>query len=324
MHTFQLLRAARLTALQVLLFTLQLSANSYSQTVTFSGRNVPLERVFAVIERQTGYVCLYDYRQVSDARTVTITATNKPLKAFLDSCFRGQPFGYAIEDRSIMITSGRQSLHRPADTSLPAALAVKMTIRGKVYNEEGQPLSGATITVIGTPIVVQTNEKGEFSLYGIDEKSTLLVSFVGFASRAIPLSGKETNVLGIVLKHSTNPLDEVKVVAYGTTTDRFKVGSVSVVTAKQIEEQPVTNVLQALEGRVPSLNITPTSGAPGSAMMVQIRGQNTLATTPGSSGYDQPCSLSTVCLSRRRTSRPTNTLRWQTPLVFLTISNSRV
>src|SRR6202012_3343032 len=78
------------------------------------------------------------------------------------------------------------------------------------------------------------------------------------------------------LHSSTSVLDQVEIVAYGTSTQRYSVGSIATVTAKDIEKQPVNNVLEALQGQVAGLQITSTTGAPGGMVLAQIRGQNTL------------------------------------------------
>src|SRR6202012_486353 len=96
------------------------------------------------------------------------------------------------------------------------------------------------------------------------------------------------------LHSSTSVLDQVEIVAYGTSTQRYSVGSIATVTAKDIEKQPVNNVLEALQGRVAGLQITATTGAPGGMVLAQIRGQNTLTGIFNTTGgvvvgsYDQP------------------------------------
>src|SRR5690606_30944591 len=84
--------------------------------------------------------------------------------------------------------------------------------------------------------------------------------------------------LGIIkMELDDSELDEITVSGgYYTTTSKMKTGSISKITSEEIRNQPVTSPLMALQGRVPGLDITPVSGAPGAAMKVQIRGQNSL------------------------------------------------
>src|SRR5205823_6415144 len=98
-----------------------------------------------------------------------------------------------------------------------------------------------------------------------------------------------SGLLSVTLFKSDSELDAVRVIAYGTDSRRLSVGAVNTVTSKDIENQPVINPLTALAGLVPGLNINQTSGAPGAAVKVQIRGQNSLSQSSfGSKPYDQP------------------------------------
>jgi TonB-dependent SusC/RagA subfamily outer membrane receptor len=108
----------------------------------------------------------------------------------------------------------------------------------------------------------------------VEEKAVLLVSSIGYRSQEVPVDGK--NFLEIRLSMVVSPLDETVVVAYGTTTQRLNTGNVGRLQAKEIEMQPVSNVLAALEGRIPGVLITQSSGVPGSAFKVEIRGQTAL------------------------------------------------
>ncbi|HEX9512826.1 MAG TPA: SusC/RagA family TonB-linked outer membrane protein, partial [Puia sp.] len=123
-----------------------------------------------------------------------------------------------------------------------------------------------------------TNEKGEFVLQNVPNGTyTVEISYVGYEKFTSEIVASDnTMMVNAELKKSTNRLDEVQVIAYGTTTERFNTGNVSVVKAEDIEKQPVNNPLLALEGRVPGLVITQAAGLPGSGVTVQIQGQNSI------------------------------------------------
>jgi TonB-linked SusC/RagA family outer membrane protein len=266
---------------------LHVSARSISQTVHFSGKNVPLEKVFAEVKKQTGYSFLYPEPLLSGTRPVTIEADNLPLEAFLQLLFRNQPIEYEITSRSILLS--------PKVTDAATADKKDMVpppsgdIHGRVTDTAGNPLVGASVAVKGTTMMVSTNAKGEFTLTGADERSTVVVSYVGYNTAELKLTGRENYRMSIALRHNNNPLDEVQVIGYGTNTKRFNVGSVSTVNADIIEKQPVTNILLALEGQAPGLAINATSGVPGSRVQLQVRGQNTILSNSSSfKPYDQP------------------------------------
>ena len=131
-----------------------------------------------------------------------------------------------------------------------------------------------------------TDARGDFVLRGINPVNvTLVITYTGFSSKEYKV--RDAGRFYVMMARSNDPLDDVQVVAYGTNTRRFSVGSVSTVTSEDIQKQPVTNVLLALEGRVPGLTVTPSSGAPGAYAPIQVRGQNTLLSNIGASTAGQ-------------------------------------
>jgi len=101
----------------------------------------------------------------------------------------------------------------------------------------------------------------------------LVISFVGYQQQEVRVSG---NDIVVVLKVSVSALDELQIIAYGKTSKRFSTGDVTTVGSKDIEDQPVTNPLLALQGRVPGLVLTQANGGPGSALNIRIQGQTSL------------------------------------------------
>ena len=257
----------------LLSLSLQVSAAGYSQTVTLTERDVPVEKVFQDIRAQTGYDFFYNLKTLEGAGKVTLNVRNASIAEALDACFRGLPLTYTITDKIVVINQ-KPTPPRPVPTA-DANPSANNDIHGRVTDSLGNPLAGASVTVKGSKRGTQTNEKGEFNLKGIDDNATLVISFSGFESRTVKF-GNQTG-LDVVLMRSNSPLDQVQVIAYGTTNQRYSTGDVTTVSAKEIEQQPVINPLLALEGRVPGLLINQANGLPGAGVTVQIQGQNSIA-----------------------------------------------
>jgi TonB-linked SusC/RagA family outer membrane protein len=189
------------------------------------------------------------------------------------------------------------SSDRPSSSSgseFPAAAHLD-TIRGYVRDSTGAPLQGASVTIKGTKDGVTTDLKGGFGLVRAKVGSVIVFSYTGYNNKEIVITNTSRSLLFVMLQRSQSELDLTVVQAYGTTSRRFSVGSISTVDAETIERQPVTNVLLALEGQVPGLAINATTGVPGSQVLIQVRGQNTVTSntaTPGNligqKPYDQP------------------------------------
>jgi TonB-linked SusC/RagA family outer membrane protein len=206
---------------------------------------------------------------------VTLDVTDAPLQEVLEQCFKDQPLTFTVQDKAIIV---RQRPTQSAPPSLPIPQPPG-DIHGHVTDSTGTPLVGANVRIKGTKKGVSTDSKGNFVLPASDAQALILVSFTSYETQEIKVDGRDN--INVRLKYSTDPLDEVHVIAYGTTTQRFSVGSIAKVTSEEIASQPVTNVLGALEGRVPGMVVMQSSGAPGASFSVQVRGNNAIG---GSSG----------------------------------------
>ncbi|MDP9079032.1 MAG: SusC/RagA family TonB-linked outer membrane protein [Bacteroidota bacterium] len=150
-------------------------------------------------------------------------------------------------------------------------------VHGKVTDEQGKPLAGATVKLKSGNLATSTDNDGKFDLRNLPLKGILMVSFISFQSVEFPIPLNSSNEIIIQLKADGNSLNEVQVIGYGTTTKRLNTGSVSIVSAIDLEKQPVTNVLSALSGRMPGVLVQTTNGLPGGNINIQIRGQGSIS-----------------------------------------------
>ena len=276
--------AMKLTMILLTAFFLQVSATGLSQAITFKGKDVKLEKVFESIERQTGYMFFYNDEVLKKSPAVTIELKNVSLQDALDLLFKEQPLKFTIKGKTIVISEKQ----KPADVpeAVPPPL-LPITVRGRIVNEKNEPTL-ATVAVKGTKKAVSTNLDGYFELKEVDEQAVLLVTGINIEPREVRVNGNG-ELATIVVRIRATPMDELQVIAYGTTSKRFNVGAVTTVKSEDIQKQPVTNAFLALQGRVPGLIVTPSNGAPGATVKLQIRGQNNLASAlTGLQPYDQP------------------------------------
>lgn len=152
--------------------------------------------------------------------------------------------------------------------------AQTITVRGKVINTDGVSIAGATVAIEGVQNGAITDNNGIFVLGKVNPDASLIISSIGYEKQVVTLHGEKK--VKIVLKKKNNKLDQTVIIAYGTTTERLNTGNISTVTAREIQQQPVSNPLAALEGRVPGLIVTQTSGVPGASFKLQIRGRNSI------------------------------------------------
>jgi TonB-linked SusC/RagA family outer membrane protein len=265
-HIGKIIRLASL--LLILSLTLHAKIRS-QQLVSLSFKNGSLETVLKEIRRQTGYLYGLQDQWKEKAKLIDISVTNIPLNEALNLVFKSQPFTYVIIGKTIVVTEKATLVS--TDGFGPKA---GIKVQGTVFNENGERLSGANVTIKETEKGTITNAKGEFEISSVPANSTLIISFIGYATQQINV--KDGTNVKIYLKVANNELDKVVVQAYGTTTRRLATGNIGTVTAEQIARQPVVNVLDALQGQVAGVVVTNTSGYASGSIKVEIRGRNTI------------------------------------------------
>ncbi|WP_157543975.1 SusC/RagA family TonB-linked outer membrane protein [Mucilaginibacter paludis] len=263
----------KLTALFIVLFCFRVAGGSFAQTVTLSARNAPAEKVFQEIKKQTGYMFWYKSDLLQDFKPVTIQVDHASLQDALDLCFKDQSLTFTIVENTNTIVVSRKETG--VLDKIKKIFSPSVTIRGTVKGES-LPLSGASVLVKRLGKGTFTNEKGEFSLEGLEESDILVISFIGYEKQEVKISGT-TGELQIQLKTSISALDEIHVLAYGQrTSQRLTTGSSTRIGADVIDKQATADPISAIQARVPGLLITNNSGLPGAAVTVQIRGISTL------------------------------------------------
>jgi TonB-linked SusC/RagA family outer membrane protein len=153
----------------------------------------------------------------------------------------------------------------------PSLHAQSLEIKGKVTDTNQEPLIGATILVQGTEQGTITDINGNFQLK-TDPKATLIISYTGFSSKIIVV-GNQT-VWNIMLEPEDLKLDEIVVIGYGSQRKSQITGAISSLKGKDIQDQPVSNLANSMQGRVAGLNVMSASGTPGAGLLVNVRGNN--------------------------------------------------
>ncbi|WP_344740234.1 SusC/RagA family TonB-linked outer membrane protein [Gaetbulibacter aestuarii] len=149
------------------------------------------------------------------------------------------------------------------------SFAQEKTISGTVSDATGLPLPGATVLIKGTSTGTSTDFDGKYSIKAA-QGSTLVFTFVGYTTREVAVGS--SNTINVTMEESTESLEEVLIVGYGTSTKQAFAGTVKTVDAKELEIKNVSNISQALNGEVAGVTVINTSGQPGTTSTVRIRG----------------------------------------------------
>lgn len=260
----------KLTIIMLITAIMQVSAAGYAQRITLKQKNVPLEKIFKEIHKQSGYDFFYNASLLKQANPVDINVSNAPLEDVLEACFSGQPLTYTVELKTVIV----QEKEKTTIGGLPEFRSSLINIKGRVTDESGEPLPGATIRVKATGQAVVSDANGEFSISNLDNNAVLIISYTGFVQQEITVAG-QTN-LNIVLKEDLAQLNEVVVVGYGTQKKINLTGAVGQINAEDIALRPSANVTSSLQGLLPGLNIQVNNGDPKANPDVNIRGFNSI------------------------------------------------
>ena len=246
----------------LLIFNVQARAGELPpQDITLSFRDATLDKVFKAIRKQTGYGFAYTDADLKRANKVTIEVSNSSLDNVLEQCFKDQPLTYTIVEKIVIVKPrGEKAIAVPVVHNI-AGDPKKITMRGRVLNEKGDPLAGATITVRRSDMSTTTDESGYFNLSEIEDDAVLVVSSVGHVTQQVKIKALNMEIrLPIAVKE-----EEEVVVAYNKISSRSNTGAVTVVKGEQIATLPNRSFDKSLQGLVPGLLVTSGNGQPGSS-----------------------------------------------------------
>ncbi|WP_299796478.1 TonB-dependent receptor [uncultured Maribacter sp.] len=144
-----------------------------------------------------------------------------------------------------------------------------ISVSGTVFDDNGQPLPGASIIVKGTTTGTQTDFDGLYALNNVPNNGTLVISYIGYSTQEIAVNGQTT--MDISLSEDSQALDEVVVVGYGTQKKADLTGSIATIKTEDITRTPTSAAMQSLQGKVAGLQVV-SSGAPGTGPTIRVRG----------------------------------------------------
>ena len=261
------LLSMKLTLLILCCFFMQSFTVLVAQSITLQMKDASLEEVIWELKEITKLTFLYSDEDVGAVKGIDLDVVNLEVDAILEQCLLGTGLEYVRKGDAIII--------KKADR-IQQTQYVEKKISGKVTDSKGNVLPGVTVFVKGTVIGTSTNEKGEYILpLGEIKNASLVFSFVGMKTREV-IVGEKT-VIDVKMIETTSDLDEVVVTGYQNIRKDRMTGSITVITAKEIENNSFKSIDQILEGKVAGLYSYKTTGAPGARSNIRIRGDNSIS-----------------------------------------------
>lgn len=248
--------AMKLTIVLLTAALLQVHANAVSQSVTISGKDLPLRKVFSLIEKQTGFVVLSNKKDMDATKPVTLSVFDIPLQQLLTMILRDQPVSYRLDGTTIVLS--RKPLDGPG-LSIPPVVMAGVFVNGAVADSVGRPVSGASVRLLPGNKGTSTTSNGSFSIPNVEAGNyTLEVSFVGYETYRQKVIVPKNNMVYIpiiTLRAAKNDLTTVEVLAtgYQSLPRERSTGSFSTVSHDVLSTRVEPNILTRLEGLVPGL-----------------------------------------------------------------------
>lgn len=273
-HFFRIMKISTFLLFVFILCANAENSNSQNINVTIKSNQIQLEKVLNEVERQTGFLFVYN-NHVDVNRKVSVRLKKASLQETLKDLFKGTDVKYTIDGSYILLSINKTTTKSPSSST---AVQQKHRITGVVKDEKGDPIIGASITVKGTSHGVMTNLQGIFTLEA-PVGAIIQVSYIGYQNKVFQV-GNETNYR-IVLTETSKILSEVVVTALGITREKKGLGyATQEIKAEELENRN-SNLVSMLSGKVAGVNIS--SGAVvGSGSRISIRGERSLSAGPSS------------------------------------------
>lgn len=239
--------------------------------VTLQMEEASLVQIFGEIEGQTDFTFGYDENVIDSRQRLTLNVEDETLRSALNHISAETDLAFRRINGTISVTKKERSDKKEQTGSVSGTVTEA---------ETGEPLPGVNVVVKGTTRGASTDKDGNYSVAGLEPGNyTLRASYIGYepVEREVAVYDTETTAVNFVMQRTTGVLGEVEVNAgYWSVKDRERTGNISRVTSDAIGQQPVSNLLQALQGRMPGVEVVQRSGVPGAGMSIQIRGRNSM------------------------------------------------
>lgn len=274
------IRKIVLQVLTTIFLGLGVGWEAYAQTENFSFNleNARLDSIIKEIERSSDYVFVFSediLDKVEEQESINVS--NVTIDVLLKELFKDLDLEYRLLDKQIVVFDGKGG---KAEKVVENIYQEDFPIKGKVSNQNGEPVIGATVLVKGTRKGAITDFDGNYSFVDVPKDAILVFSFLGFETKEVSVNGQ--NTVNVVMQESLEALEEVIVTSsYGTAQKKENlVSSVYEVKSDAIEHMPAQRVDQLLEGLVPGLEFNPQSDDASSSRprySVTIRGEASMS-----------------------------------------------
>ncbi|MDD4515029.1 TonB-dependent receptor [Massilibacteroides sp.] len=258
----------KIIAILILCCTFSLAATTYAQEfrVSIHKQNSSIRDILREIEENSEFTFFYNDNQVNVDRKTNINANNSSLEDVLAQVLSNTGYVYQIIDRQVLI--------KTATVNNPRVLQAGRRLTGSVVDLKNEPIIGANVVIKGTTTGTITDFNGNFTL-NVPENAILIISYIGYTTTEITV-GNQSNIT-VVIEEDTEKLDEVIVVGYGTARKGDLTGAISSIKGETLTNRSTQQLSTSMQGQISGVQVTRSSGEPGSSATIRVRGVTTLS-----------------------------------------------
>lgn len=244
--------------------------------ITMEVADATLEKALTQVEKLSGFRIAFASELVEKSGRVSLHYATRSVGATLSALLKQAGLGYKLTDNTIMIIPRSE---QPAEVIHATAADSSITIKGKVTDESGLPMPGVSVRIQNTTKGVFTDVDGAFTLTA-NRGQVVVFSSIGAIQQEVTV-GKSA-LMNVILKGDNRKLDDVVIVGYGTQRKANLTGAVTTVdVGKTLNSRPISDIGRGLQGTVPGLTITSSSGDLGRNPAIRLRGMTGSLNSPG-------------------------------------------
>lgn len=239
--------------------------------IKISLEEVLIENAFAEIEKSTDFHFVFTNKETEDSPKISLNADYQSLYEILVSISAQTQLEFKQINKNIHVKKSSLS------GAIPEPVSIQIddkNVTGRVLDENGEPLPGASILVVGTTSGTVTDMDGYFA-FSVPDDATLIFSYIGYDPVRIEVA--DQSIINISMKIDSSSLEEVLVIGYGTVKKSDLTGAVGSVKGDKLMDRSQTNAVKSLQGRVAGVEVLNTQNSPGAGARIRIRGINSIS-----------------------------------------------
>lgn len=246
---------------------------AFSQ-ITLFVKNQSITQVFNRIEKQSDYIFLYD-NAVKSTPAVSLDCEDCSIQQVIDRLEKATDLEFKVSDKQILVKK-KAAKQAAAQSTVKAERIQQDSIRGRVLDDQGNPIVGASLIIKGTKIGTTTNNLGEFVVPKLSENQRVIIQCIGFRTKEQQITST-TRMIAIRLEVEAMRIEDVVIHTGLQSREKSKmIGNVSSIKGEDLEAAGVTSIDKALRGKMTGVYVRSNSGRPGESGSIIVRGSNTM------------------------------------------------